>query len=74
MLQIMVVSLSSFYFGYCMVYLSSIDFLTIISIYHITLDRNFAQGMLFACIPIGGAIGAMISGIFIARFSRRYLI
>lgn len=46
-------------------YLSAIDFLTIISVYHVTLDKNFAQGMLVACIPIGGAVGAALSGFFI---------
>jgi hypothetical protein len=74
MLQIMVVSISSFYFGYALVYLSAIDFLTVLSVYHVTLDRGLAQGMLFACIPIGGVVGAMMSGIFVNRFSRRYFL
>ncbi len=37
-----------------------------------TLDKGLAQGMLHACIPIGGAIGAVVSGGFVGRFSRRY--
>ena len=72
MLQIMVVSMSSFYSGYMLVYLSAVDFLTVLSVYHVTLDRGLAQGMLHACIPIGGAIGAVVSGGFVGRFSRRY--
>lgn len=28
--------------------------------------------MLIACIPIGGGVGSLISGIFIQKFSRKY--
>lgn len=68
----MVISLSAFYFGYTIAYISSIDFGTVINVYSITLNREVAQGFLNACIPIGGGIGALLSKIFLAKLSRRY--
>jgi hypothetical protein len=32
-----------------------------------------AQGILVACVPIGGGLGAVSSSLLIDRFSRRYL-
>jgi len=57
-----------------MAYMSAIDFTTIIKNNSITIKKDIAQGLLVACIPIGGGIGALLSGYFIQKLSRRYLI
>jgi hypothetical protein len=68
------IALSSFYFGYSMVYLSSIDFATIYNLFNITINYQVAQGILVACIPIGGGLGAVSSSLLLSRFSRRYIL
>ena len=49
------------------------DFKTIMKIYHIEMEENLAEGLLVGCMPIGGGVGALASGVLIGRFSRRYL-
>lgn len=66
------ISLGSFYFGYTIIYLSVIDFDTIIIIFDIQISRNAALGMLTFCVPVGGLIGSFFSSYFIQHFSRRY--
>jgi hypothetical protein len=65
------ISLSSFYFGYTMIYLTLIDLYTLIDHYSITIDHSVAQGILNACIPAGALIGALISRFVLQSFSRR---
>lgn len=65
------ISLSSFYFGYCMVYLGSIPIQTLKTIFGITLSDSVAQGLLNGCIPIGALFGSLSSSLFISKFSRR---
>jgi hypothetical protein len=64
--------LSAFYFGYIIAYMSAVDFGTVMEKYSITMKKDVVQGLLVACIPIGGGIGALASGAFINRLSRRY--
>ena len=66
------IALSSFYFGYAMVYLPAMDFQSIYTLYHIPISYSVAQGILVACVPIGGGIGAVSSSLLIQKFSRRY--
>lgn len=56
-----------------MAYISSIDFGTIINVYGITMAKDVAQGILVACIPVGGGFGALLSSYFIKKLSRRYI-
>jgi len=65
------IALSSFYFGYCIVYLGSIEIQTIKQIFGITVGDSVAQGLLNGCIPIGALVGALSSSLLISRFSRR---
>lgn len=67
------IALSSFFFGYAMVYLPAIDFGAIYKLYGIQINKQMAQGILVACVPIGGGLGAVSSSLLIDRFSRRYL-
>ena len=59
------IALSSFFFGYAMVYLPSIDFDAIYKMYGIQINKQFAQGILVACVPIGGGLGAVSSSLLI---------
>jgi hypothetical protein len=68
------ICLSSFYFGYCIVYLGQIDIETIKKVFDIDLSPGTASGVLNGCIPIGALMGALSSSILIAKFSRRYII
>ena len=66
------IALSSFYFGYAMVYLPAIDFSAIYKLYSIPINYQVAQGILVASIAIGGGLGAVSSSLLISSFSRRY--
>ena len=66
------ICLSSFYFGYCIVYLGQIDIEVLQKIFNIDLSSGTAAGILNGCIPIGALLGALSSSVLIARFSRRY--
>lgn len=74
MLVICNISLSSFYFGYTIIYLSVIDFQVVMNIFAIDLSRNFSEGLLTSCVPIGGLLGAYVSYYFIKSLSRKYLL
>lgn len=54
-----------------MVYLPAMDFQAIYSLYHINITYSVAQGILVACVPIGGGLGAVSSSLLIQKFSRR---
>lgn len=66
------ISLSSFYFGYSVIYLATIPFPTIASIYHIHEDSAFALGILNGAISLGGLIGSLLSSVLLEHLSRRY--
>lgn len=65
------IALSSFYFGYCIVYAGQIKTATLQKIYSISLDVGPTEGILNGCIPIGALFGALSSSILIPKFSRR---
>jgi hypothetical protein len=66
------ICLSSFYFGYCIVYLGQVKTETLQDIFNIDISKGTTEGILNGCIPIGALLGALCSSFFIARFSRRY--
>lgn len=65
------IALSSFYFGYSIVYLGQIDTNTLKDVFSIDLSKGTTEGVLNGCIPIGALFGALSSSFFISRFSRR---
>lgn len=65
------ITLASFYFGYCLVYMGTLPIETTMSVFQIDFDKGVMQGILNGCVPIGALTGALISSIVIARFSRR---
>ena len=71
MLIITNICLSSFYFGYTIIYLSVIDFKVIMKIYGIEMGKGDAEGLLTFCVPLGGCLGALASSYFIKKVSRR---
>jgi hypothetical protein len=71
LMAIVNISLSAFYFGYTILYLSVIDFGTVIKIYGIEMEPSTAEGILTFCVPLGGLFGALSSSYFIRNLSRR---
>ena len=67
------IALCSFFFGYSIVYFSTLDVATMLSIFGKpdNLGQDLAEGLLNACIPFGALIGALGSSIFIKNLSRR---
>lgn len=65
------ITLSSFYFGYCVVYFGQLDIEAILKILSFDIDPNLAKGLLNGCIPIGALFGALSSSFLINKFSRR---
>lgn len=72
LLLIVNISLSSFYFGYIIIYLNVIDFDTVIKIFSIDMEKAQAEGFLTFCVPLGGLFGSLLSSYFIKNISRRY--
>lgn len=66
------ISLSSFYFGYVIVYFGQLDIATIKDIFHIDLDETTAKGVLNGIIPVGALFGALGSSFLLKKLSRRY--
>ena len=64
------ISLSSFFSGYCLAYFNTITFDDTVSIFSITQERAFMQGLLSFCIPAGAGIGGYLSRSIMTRYSR----
>jgi hypothetical protein len=71
MLIVLNLSLSNFYFGYCLVYISTVDFTLVIDVWKVPFPLETARGILTGCIPIGALIGAILGKKLIHLFSRR---
>lgn len=65
------IALSSFYFGYCIVYFGQLDIEAVREIVGFEVSPTVAQGLLNGCIPVGALLGALSSSILLAKFSRR---
>lgn len=66
------IALSSFYFGYSMVYFGQLNIDTMLDILAFDIDPNVAKGLLNGGITIGGLLGALSSSLLISKLSRRY--
>ena len=64
-------ALSSFYYGYILIYLGSIPIATVITAYNIQLTEGQAKGLLNGCIPVGAILGAYFIRPLMKRYSRR---
>ena len=71
MLIVINLSLSNFYFGYCLVYISTVDFNTVMKTFEVTMPTETARGVLTGCIPFGALFGALLGKKLIHVFSRR---
>ena len=69
--MVLTYSLSTFYFGYSLVYFGAIPIETTIHFYRIRVGRAIASGVINGCVPIGALFGALLSVFLIAHFSRR---
>lgn len=74
MLIVLNLSLSNFYFGYCLVYISTVDFSVVMKVFHVNMPFETARGVLTGCIPIGALFGALLGKKLIHWFSRRNFI
>lgn len=72
-LMVLNLALSTFYFGYVVVYFGQLDTPTMLDIldFH-GLNVNIANGLLNGCVPVGAPFGAFLSSILLKQFSRRY--
>lgn len=69
------IALSSFYYGYCMVYFAQLNISTMLDILNFSsINHNLASGLLNGVISIGALFGALLSSFLIKHFSRRYRI
>ena len=67
-------SFSGFFVGYSLIYMGTLpDFQFVIDTYHIGSHSTFAltQSLVQGCVPVGAIFGALSSGQFFQRFSRR---
>jgi hypothetical protein len=71
-MMVLNIALSSFYYGYCMVYFAQMKIDTMLEILKFKeIDSNFAGGLLNGAISIGAFFGAISSSFLITHFSRR---
>lgn len=68
------VALSSFYFGYTMVYFGQLDINAMLNVLSFDIDPNVAKGLLNGSVTIGGLLGALGSSVLINKLSRRYIL
>ena len=70
--RVIVMCFMTFYFGYCLAYLSTISqsILAVPFTEHIKDERVF--GPCLGLIPLGAAVGVIIAQFTMNRFSRRY--
>ncbi len=64
-------SVGNMFFGYSLVYLGTIEYSTVNSIYNIPIDSSYAVGLLVGCIAIGGFIGSIFTKKLIKATSLR---
>lgn len=74
MLIVVNLSLSNFYFGYVLVYISTVEFEHVITTFKVTMPLETARGILTGCIPFGALLGALLGKKLIHVFSRRNFI
>jgi len=65
------VCISLFYFGYTLIYISTISFNVIVEDFKIDFNKSIAQGIFQGIVPIGGAVGAVSSAYFLQNLSRK---
>ena len=66
--------LSAFFVGYSLIYMGTLpNFQFIIDTYHIGSHSTFSltQSLVQGCVPVGAIFGALSSGWFLKRFSRK---
>ena len=74
MLIVVNLSLSNFYFGYCLAYLSTVDFHLVTCVFKVNLSYETARGVITGCIPIGALLGALAGKKLLHMFSRNNFI
>lgn len=74
MMIVLNLSLSNFYFGYCLVYISTVDFHLVMDVWNVPFDLEIGRGILTGCIPIGALFGALLGKKLIHVLSRRNFI
>lgn len=65
-------NLSSFYFGYAVVYLNTMPYSTIHDLFDIPFSLSSGEGLLSGIISIGGIFGAIMEEPIIFFFSRKH--
>ncbi len=69
--KIMIVCLSTFYFGYCLNYLSIISSSTMIEFFGSESQQSTVKGFLIGVLSLGAALGAFIAPFFMKCLTRR---
>ena len=67
----MTYNLSTFYFGYSMVYFNATDYLTLQRIFSIDMDRGVGEGLFSGCISFGAIFGAALQRVTLQVFGRK---
>ena len=68
-------NISTFYFGYSMIYFGSIPIETARQVYHISVNPAIASGFINGCVPVGAFFGAVLNSVVLVnKLSRRYKI
>lgn len=65
-------NLSSFYFGYSMVYFNATDYPILEKMFSIDLDRGVGEGILSGCIAFGAIFGAAFQRAALSILGRKF--
>lgn len=72
-LVISLVSISSFYFGFSLTYLSTIPSSTLEISYGSVVGNPTVNAVLIGCVPLGAIFGSLLANPMMKIFSRRYI-
>lgn len=68
---IIIISLSSFYFGFSLTYLETISDAVLIEFYGNVIEESGTRPVLTGAMPIGAIFGSLFANILMKRFTRR---
>ena len=69
----LILSISSFEFGYALCEISTVPIKDLKTYYDIHLDSGAANGLLVGIMPFGGIFGCLMNPLFVFFFTRKYL-
>lgn len=69
--RLSVLCLTTFYFGYCLVYISALGFGALVEAYGTKLNLSYVKGLLIGCLTLGAMLGSIVAIFLVPLTTRR---